>query len=357
MATHSTTLFQPATLVLQDGTRIEARSFGAHQARVGELVFTTGMVGYPQSLTDPSYRGQIMVCTYPIIGSYGVPDKSAWESDEIQASAIIVSTYHYEPSSAYSTQPLHEWLQAQNVCGLEVVDTRLLAIKLRDGGAQLAKIVFDTQDEQRLEWDDPNLRNMVAEVSPKQVEYYGKNGAKTIVYIDCGGKREILYNFLRRGVRVIRVPWNYDIFSLPEKFDGVFVSNGPGDPKIVKETIKTIQKVIAAKIPTFGICLGNQLLALAAGGDTYKLKFGHRSQNQPCVMSGTKRCYMTTQNHGFAVGKVPAGFETWFVNANDQTCEGIKHKKLPIFSVQFHPESTPGPEDTTWLFDEFISHI
>lgn len=357
MATNNTNIFAPATIVLQDGTRLEARSFGARSPRVGELVFTTGMVGYPQSLTDPSYRGQIMVCTYPIIGSYGVPDERAWESEHIQASAIVVSTYHHAPSSAYSKQSLHEWLCAQNVCGLEVVDTRMLAKKLRDEGAQLAKIIFDKRDEQELSWDDPNLHNMVAEVSPKEVEYYGRKGGKTIVYIDCGGKREILYNFLRRGVRVIRVPWNYDIFSLSEHFDGVFVSNGPGDPKIVKETIATIKKVIAAKIPTFGICLGNQLLALAAGGDTYKLKFGHRSQNQPCVMVGTKRCYMTTQNHGFAVGRVPVGFNTWFVNANDQTCEGIRHKKLPIFSVQFHPESTPGPEDTTWLFDEFISYL
>lgn len=342
-----------ATLLLQDGTRLEARSFGATRALVGELVFTTGMVGYPQSLTDPSYRGQIMVCTYPIIGSYGVPEPAAWESERIQASAIIVSTYRPIPSSAYSKQSLGDWLIEQGVPGLEIIDTRFLAKKLRDEGAQLAKILFDEVDE-KMEWIDPNLSNMVADVSPTEVTRIG-HGSKTVVFIDCGAKREILHNFVRRGVQVIRVPWNFDIFTLPEKIDGVFVSNGPGDPKMVPETIATLKKVLKKDIPVFGICLGNQLLALAAGGDTYKLKFGHRSQNQPCIMEGTKRCYITTQNHGFAVGRIPAGFKQWFVNANDQTCEGIRHQSKPVFSVQFHPESTPGPEDTTWLFDEFVS--
>lgn len=344
-----------ATLILQDGTRLEARSFGATKPLVGELVFTTGMVGYPQSLTDPSYRGQIMVCTYPIIGSYGVPDMEGWESERIQAAAIICSTYRNKPSSAYSTKSLGDWLKEQGVPGLEIIDTRFLAKKLRDGGAQLAKIVFDPADEQ-LEWDDPNTHNMVADVSPTDVSYMG-NGAKTVAFIDCGAKRQILHNFVKHGVRVIRVPWNFDIFSLPDKIDGVFVSNGPGDPKMVPETIETIKKVLKKKLPLFGICLGNQLIALAAGGDTYKLKFGHRAQNQPCVLEGTKRCYMTTQNHGFAVGTIPKGFSQWFVNANDHTCEGIIHNVLPVSSVQFHPESTPGPEDTTWLFDEFIAKL
>lgn len=311
------------------------------------------MVGYPQSMTDPSFAAQILIFTYPLIGNYGVGSPSTWESAHIQTAAIIVSTYNDTPSHFAKQKSLSEWLIEENVPGLEIRDTRLLAKKLRTGGAQLAKIVFagDT-----IPFDDPNKRNLVAEVSPDSVTAYG-NGKKTIVYIDCGGKNRIITNFVKRGVKVIRVPWNYDIFSLKEKFHGVFISNGPGDPKMATESVETIKKVLHKKIPTLGICLGNQLLALAAGGDTYKLKYGHRSQNQPCIEVGTKRCYLTTQNHGYAVGKVPRGFKTWFVNANDQTNEGIVHESLPFMSVQFHPEATPGPVDTTWIFDHFLKKI
>lgn len=342
-----------ATLILEDGTTLTGRSFGAERSVSAELVFTTGMVGYPQSMTDPSFARQILIFTYPSIGNYGVGGPSTWESDRVQTAAIIVSTYNETPSHFAKKKSLSEWLIEQNVPGLEIRDTRFLAKKLRAGGSQLAKIVFEGRD---IPFDDPNTRNLVAEVSPKTVTTYG-NGKKTIVYVDCGGKNRIIQNFVERGVTVIRVPWNYDIFSLKERFHGVFISNGPGDPKMVPDTIATIRKVLKTKIPILGICLGNQLLALAAGGDTYKLKFGHRSQNQPCIEVGTKRCYLTTQNHGFAVGRVPHRFRPWFVNANDQTNEGIVHDSLPFMSVQFHPEATPGPVDVNWIFDHFLKKV
>jgi carbamoyl-phosphate synthase small subunit len=311
------------------------------------------MVGYPQSMTDPSFGGQILIFTYPLIGNYGVGDSSTWESDRIQPSGIIVSTYNETPSHFAQKMTLSEWLIEENIPALEIRDTRYLAKKLRSGGSQLAKIVFPGQD---ISFTDPNETNLVATVSVDKVSTYG-TGKKTIVFIDCGAKNKIIKNFVMRGVRVIRVPWDYDIFSLKEKFHGVFVSNGPGDPKMAGKTVDTIKKAMDRKIPTLGICLGNQLLALAAGGDTYKLKFGHRSQNQPCIEVGTKRCYLTTQNHGYAVGRVPKGFRQWFVNANDQTNEGIIHDSLPFMSVQFHPEATPGPLDTQWIFDYFLKKI
>ena len=345
-----------AKLVLFDGSEFEGQSFGYEQPSSGELVFSTGMVGYPESLTDPSYEGQILVSTYPIIGSYGVPEKESWESDRIHVSGLIVSQYIDTPSHFESKSTLSEWLKKEKVPGLVILDTRYLTQKLRDKGAQLAKIIFDTSTSLSTGFYDPNERNLVASVSTPGVSKEG-NGQRTIVLIDCGVKRNIQRSLLSRGVRVIIVPWNFDIFSLKEKFDGVLISNGPGDPKMCDITIKTIKKVMAKKIPLLGICLGNQILALAAGGDTYKMKFGHRGQNQPCVMVGTNKCYLTTQNHGFAIGKIPKDFRPWFVNANDNTNEGIIHKKYPFMSVQFHPEATPGPTDTAWVFDEFLGRL
>jgi carbamoyl-phosphate synthase small subunit len=345
-----------AKLVLFDGSEFEGHSFGYDQPRSGELVFSTGMVGYPESLTDPSYEGQILVSTYPIIGSYGVPDKKNWESDKIHVSGLIVSQYIDTPSHFQSKMTLGEWLKKENVRSLVISDTRYLTQKLRVGGAQLEKIIF----ERDIKFRDPNLENLVAAVSIKKPIFEVGNGFKpfsTIVVIDCGVKRNIIRSLLDRGVRVITVPWNFDIFSLKEKIDGVLVSNGPGDPKMADVTIKTVKKIIDKKIPLLGICLGSQILALAAGGDTYKMKFGHRGQNQPCVMVGSKRCYLTTQNHGFAIGKIPTGFKPWFINANDDTNEGIIHEKLPFMSVQFHPEACPGPTDTSWIFDYFFKKI
>ncbi len=337
-------------LKLKDGSTYEGKSFGADKSMSGEVVFATGMVGYPEALTDPSFRGQILVLTFPLIGNYGVPGKSKWESGEMQIAGLIVSSYIDTPSHHAMVQTLAEWLKESGVPALEIKDTRMLTEKLRDGGAQLGKIVVNGKD---VKFDDPNKRNLPAEVSTKKIETYGK-GKHTIVVIDCGEKRNMVRRLVARGLKVVVVPWDTDVTKLDFKVDAVLISNGPGDPTKVKETIANVKKIIAKKIPTMGICLGNQILALAMGGSTYKLKFGHRSQNQPCVVSGTNSCFLTTQNHGFAVKKIPKGFKEWFYNANDNTNEGIIHEKLPFMSVQFHPEASPGPTDTDWIFDYFL---
>lgn len=336
-------------LILDDGTEIAGRSFGFNISVSGEVVFATGMVGYPESLTDPSYFGQILILTYPLIGNYGVPSKEFWESDSIKVKGLIVSTYNDTPSHFLSKMSLSDWLTREKIPALEISDTRFLAQKIRESGAMLGKIVFDRD----IDFYDPNKDNLACLVSTKAVKEEG-NGKKTVILIDLGVKNNIRRSLLKRGIKVITVPWNFDPFSKKVNFDGILISNGPGDPKQITETIEVIRKAISLKIPILGICFGNQLLALAAGGDTYKLKFGHRSQNQPCIMQGSKRCFITVQNHGFAVGKIPNGFEAWFVNANDGTNEGIRHKFWPFMSVQFHPEASPGPLDTDWIFDDFI---
>lgn len=338
------------TLILKDGSKYEAKSFGADTSVSGEVVFATGMVGYPEALTDPSFKGQILVMTYPLVGNYGVPREDLWESKEIQVAGLIVSTYIDTPSHSTSVMTLGEWFKAQNVPLFEVKDTRELAQKIRTKGAMLGKMIVGGKD---VPYIDPNARNLSAEVSTKEILTFGK-GEKTVVIIDCGTKMNIARRIAERGIKVVVVPWDTDVTKLDFKVDGVLISNGPGDPKKVTATIANVKKILAKKIPTFGICLGNQILALAAGGNTYKLKFGHRSQNQPAVVAGTNQAYLTTQNHGFAVGKIPAGYKEWFVNGNDGTNEGIMHKTLPIMSVQFHPESSPGPLDTDWLFDYFL---
>jgi carbamoyl-phosphate synthase small subunit len=346
-----------AKLVLEDGSEFSGRSFGAEKSSAGEAVFTTGMVGYPESLTDASYGGQLLIFTYPLLGNYGVANETYWESKSIKASGMIASRYIDTPSHFQSNQSLGTWLKAEGIPGIEIPDTRGLTIKLREKGTMLGKILIDDKDT---EWYDPNIDNLVAKMCTKEVVREGPStgsGLKTIVLIDCGAKKNITKCLLQRNVKVITVPWDYDIFNLAEKFDGVLISNGPGDPKMADKTIQTIKKVLEKKIPTLGICLGHQLLALAAGGNTSKLKYGHRSQNQPCTMEGSKRCFITTQNHGFAVDVIPEGFEKWFTNANDGSNEGIIHPKLPFLSTQFHPEARPGPEDTQWVFDEFLKRV
>ena len=339
-------------LILSDGTTYEGKSFGASLSHSGEVVFATGMTGYPQAFTDPSFAGQLLIMTYPIIGNYGVPTSDLWESDKLQINGLIVSDYIDTPSHFQSKMTLSSWLKKAKVPALEIKDTRALTQHLRAKGVMLGKIIIDKDIPQY----DPNEINLVAQVSTKKIIKEGK-GEKTIVIIDCGAKRNISRCFLKRGVKTITVPWDYNPFENKLNFDALFISNGPGDPKMADKTIQTIKKALAKKMPTLGICLGNQLLALAAGGDTYKLKYGHRSQNQPCLLYESDRCYITTQNHGFAIKKVPEDFDPWFINANDKTIEGIKHKKYPFMSVQFHPEAMPGPMDTEWIFDYFLERV
>ena len=347
-----------SALILEDGSLIEGYSFGYPEGAAGEVVFNTGMVGYPESLTDPSYKGQILVLTYPLIGNYGVPDgrphgglaAPEFESERIHIEGLVVSTYSSHYSHWNASRSLADWLKEHHVPALEGVDTRALTKRLREKGSMLGRMLVSQEGP---EFCDPNAENLVALVSTERpVRYEG--GSTRVVVIDCGCKQSIIRNLLDRGVTVIRVPWNYDF--LTEDFEGVVISNGPGDPKQCSDTISHIRKAMDRQVPIFGICLGNQILALAAGADTYKLKFGHRGQNQPCIEVGTDRCYITSQNHGYAVAQesLPQGWEPWFTNANDGSNEGIRHRSRPFRSVQFHPEAAPGPTDTRHLFDEFL---
>jgi carbamoyl-phosphate synthase small subunit len=351
-----------AKLVLEDGTIFHGKSFGADKSVPGEVVFNTGMVGYPESLTDPSYKGQILVLTYPLIGNYGVPDKKKdkddlllnFESEKIQAEGLIIADYSFDYSHHSAVKSLAEWLKEEGKPAIFGIDTRHLTKKLREKGVMLGKIMIGDQD---VELEDPNTRNLASEVSIGEKTVYNKDGSKKILLVDCGAKLNIIRSLVERDCCVMRVPWDYDFLN--EEFDGIMISNGPGDPKMCKETIKNVSVALEKGIPTFGICLGNQILALAAGGDTYKLKYGHRSQNQPCIDKKTERCYITTQNHGYAVDMKSLGpdWEEWFVNANDGTNEGVRHKTKPFMSFQAHPEATPGPVDADWLFDEFLGKV
>jgi carbamoyl-phosphate synthase small subunit len=344
-------------LVLEDGSELVGRSFGFSRAVAGEVVFNTGMVGYPEALTDPSYRGQILLLTYPLIGNYGVPSKRnlngldcSFESERIQISGLIVAEYSANHNHWDAAKSLKQWLVQHEVPALSGIDTRALTKRLREKGSMLGKILVGEED---VALYDPNKDNLVSQVSIKSPVIYPR-GKTRVVVMDCGCKNSILHSLLARDLTVIRVPWDYDF--LDEDFNGVVISNGPGDPRTCVEAITHVERAMARDYPIFGICLGNQILALAAGADTYKLKFGHRSQNQPCILVGSRQCSITSQNHGYAVDNrtLPKGWEQWFVNANDGTNEGIRHRSLPFMSVQFHPEAAPGPVDTDFLFDQFI---
>jgi len=348
-----------AKLILEDGSVYEGESFGSTTSAAGEVVFNTGMVGYPECFTDPSYEGQILNLTYPLIGNYGVPQSasknlmdSPFESGDIRISGLIVAEFSRDYSHWDGRISLSDWLKENNVPAISGIDTRRLTQKLREQGAMPGKIVHG--DDKEIDFVDPNQENLVARVSPREPEQFG-NGSKRVLLLNCGCKFNIIRSLLHRDVTVRSVPWDWDISN--ETFDGVLISNGPGDPKMCTATIETVRKLLADDAPTFGICLGNQLLALAAGADTYKLRYGHRGQNQPCILVGTKRCYITSQNHGFAVDEnsLPDGWEPWFFNANDGSNEGVRHRSKPFRGVQFHPEASPGPLDTGYLFDEFVS--
>jgi len=408
-------------LILKDGTQVTGESFGywptsakatAGQPKLkfekaaigkpskrhffvdGEVVFNTAMVGYPETFTDPSYRGQILVCTYPLIGNYGVPseenskfqapnlpagrqgsklnskfqipnvDKLSeyLESNKIHLRGLIVSEYCEDPSHWQNKQKLADFLIKHKIPAIQGVDTRALTQKLREHGVMLGKIADEhTFYAKEMTFDDPNVSNLVAEASAKKKTVLKPKGKPkaTVVLYDCGIKHNIIRSFLDRGVKVIRLPWDFDLSKLREKYDGVFVSNGPGDPVMADKTIESIKWAMKENKTIFGICLGCQIMGLAAGAKTYKLKYGHRSANQPCADVNTERCYITSQNHGYAVDEktLPKGWKVWFRNANDGTVEGIKHATKPWFSVQFHPEASPGPEDAAYLFDYFIDKI
>jgi len=319
----------------------------------GEVVFTTGMTGYPESLTDPSYAGQILCFTYPLIGNYGVPPKERWESRKIFAAGVVVSEACESWSHFGGERSFREWLRVQQVPLIMGVDTRALTKRLRSSGTMLGAITTEPK-KRKFRFDDPNSRHLVKEVSIKERITYG-SGDKTVFAVDCGMKENIVRSLRELPVTLHRVPFDDDFTDEP--FDGVFLSNGPGDPACCPETVAIVKKAMAKGKPIFGICLGTQLLALAAGAKTFKLPFGHRGHNQPCMELATGACYVTSQNHGYAVKEksLPEEWRVTFVNLNDKSVAGIAHKKKPFFAVQFHPEATPGPTDTQWLFEKFYT--
>ena len=353
------------TLVLEDGTRFKGKSFGYEAPVAGEVVFNTAMMGYPESLTDPSYAGQMMTLTFPLVGNYGVPRFSIednglptfMESDRIYAAAIIVSDYSEEYSHWNACESLGDWLKREKVPGVTGIDTRQLTKVLREHGVMMGKLEFEGSEscEDIAAYE---TINWVDKVSCKDIIRYNEGAGCKVVLVDCGVKANIIRCLIRRGVEVIRVPWNYDYTEM--QFDGLFLANGPGDPDMCEDAVNVLRKQMSqSRKPICGICMGNQLLAKAGGAQIYKLKYGHRSHNQPVREVGTNRCYVTSQNHGYAVDSATLGSE-WrelFVNMNDGSNEGIRHQTNPWFSSQFHPEACSGPVDTEFMFDRFIETL
>ena len=347
-------------LILEDGSVFAGKSFGYHGSVSGEMVFNTAMTGYPESLTDPSYKGQILVSTYPLIGNYGVPSKETengipkfYESDEIHIAGLVISEYSFGYSHWNAQKSLGDWLKEYKVPGIFGIDTRSLTQLLRENGPMLGKIVADDVD---VEFYNPDIHNLAAMVSTKEKLVYG-NGKYRVVLLDTGAKYNILRCLLKRDTTVIRVPWDYDFTQ--EDYDGIVLSNGPGNPALYEASINNIRKALKGDKPIFGICLGNQLMGIAAGGSTHKLKYGHRAHNHPVKLVGTDKCYITSQNHGFVLDtdSLDSDWEPYFINLNDNTNEGIRNKKKPFFSTQFHPEASGGPTDTEFLFDNFMDLV
>ena len=367
---------QEARLILDDGTEFCGWSFGYEANAVGEVVFNTAMTGYPESLTDPSYAGQILVTTYPLIGNYGVPETGGeplpkfMESERIHVKGLVVADYSEKYSHWNAKESLAEWLKREKIPAITGIDTRRLTQRLRESGVMRGRIII-SENSDYSEHSDYGSINWVEQVSCKEVITYKPDPTAAansslftlhssfprVVLVDCGVKANIIRCLVNRGVEVIRVPWDYDFKQLD--FDGLFLANGPGDPEQCNKTVEHIRTFLNNPNvrPLMGICLGNQLLARAAGAKTYKLKYGHRSHNQPVQLVGTTRCFITSQNHGYAVdaSTLPANWEPLFVNMNDGSNEGIRHKTMPWFSAQFHPEACSGPTDTEWMFDEFVA--
>jgi len=364
-----------AKLVLEDGSEFFGWAFGKNKSAAGEVVFNTGMSGLVQALTDPGCKGQILVCTWPIVGNCGVPVNKngapffdeqglpvTLESDKIQISGLVVSDLCEEPSHYSSKINLSTWLEKGKTCGVYGIDTRALALRLRDRGTMTGKILIEDKSKQG--FDDVSSKKLNLSnhdgVPLKEIKTYhpaSKKANKKIALLDCGAKANVIRCLLNRGAEVIRIPCGMDIESV--NYDGLVISSGPGNPKDYKKVIETVRKALSGNKPVFGIGLGNLIMALAAGADTYKLPFGHRSQNQPSIEEGTNTCYVTSQNHGYAVraDSLPQGWKQWFINANDGTVEGIKNEKKPFSAVQFYPEGCPGSRDTEFLFDRFFDQI
>ena len=353
------------TLVLEDGTKFHGKSFGYETPVAGEVVFNTAMMGYPESLTDPSYAGQLMTLTYPLVGNYGVPPFSFednglptfMESDKIYASAIIVADYSESYCHWNAVESLADWLKREKVPGITGIDTRELTKVLREHGVMMGKILFDDEPD-NIPTAEYEGVNFVDKVSCKEIIRYNEGADKKVVLVDCGVKANIIRCLINRGREVIRVPWDYDYTDM--EFDGLFLANGPGDPDMCEKAVNIIKKQMErSDKPICGICMGNQLLAKAAGATIYKLKYGHRSHNQPVRMVGTEKCFVTSQNHGYAVDAKTLGteWEELFVNMNDGSNEGIRHKSKPWFSSQFHPEACSGPVDTEFMFDKFVESM
>lgn len=367
-----------AILALEDGSTYIGEGFGIPQEISGEVVFNTGMVGYPEALTDPSYRGQILISTYPLVGNYGIPPKMndkfnipiGFQSKEIQVRGFGIQKLSKQPSHWSKQKTLNEWFLEEKKSGIEGIDTRSLTKKLRERGVMLGIMqVFEENKkvdekyfrEKVKEIDDPNKRDLVKEVTVKEPVFHKYSNSPNVIVIDCGVKFDIIRNLVSRGTNTIRVPYDYPIDKiLSYESSGILISNGPGDPKKCKKTIQTVSELIETDLPIMGICLGNQILSLAGGADTYKLKFGHRGQNHPVIDLKTRKCYVTSQNHGYAVSEKSlkgTKFEALFINLNDKTIEGIMHKTKGIFGIQFHPEANPGPCETGFLFDKFVGAV
>lgn len=353
------------TLVLEDGTLFHGKSFGYEQPVAGEVVFNTAMMGYPESLTDPSYAGQLMTLTYPLVGNYGVPPftmsgnglPAYMESGRIYASAVIISDYSGQYSHWNASESLSSWLKREKVPGITAIDTRQLTKVLREHGVMMGKILFDDMPDIIPEANYEGV-NFVDKVSCKEIIKYNEGAGPKVILVDCGVKANIIRELIQRNIEVIRVPWNYDYTSMD--FDGLFLANGPGDPDMCQDAVDIIRKQMNnSRKPICGICMGNQLLAKAGGAAIYKLKYGHRSHNQPVRLVGTEQCFITSQNHGYAVdaSTLNKDWEELFVNMNDGSNEGIRHKTNPWFSSQFHPEASSGPVDTEFMFDKFVSAL
>lgn len=353
------------TLVLQDGTKFHGKSFGYDAPVAGEVVFNTAMMGYPESLTDPSYAGQLVTLTFPLVGNYGVPPftfgaeglPTFMESDHIHASAIIVSDYSEQYSHWNANESLAEWLKREQVPGITGIDTRELTKVLREHGVMMGQIIFDN-DPTNIPQAQYEGVNFVDRVSCKEIIRYNEGAGKRVVLVDCGVKANIIRNLIERGLEVVRVPWNYDYTGM--EFDGLFLGNGPGDPDLCQDAVNILrQQMSKSRKPICGICMGNQLMAKAGGANIYKLKYGHRSHNQPVRMVGTDKCYITSQNHGYAVdaSTLDKDWRELFVNMNDGSNEGVRHNTNPWFTSQFHPEACSGPVDTLFMFDLFVEKL